>query len=94
MPRADQANVRNAPGLWYVDNRCVRCDAETHRAPGLIEMDGAGRSFVAASRWERNRRLRCGALPGHTPTFLRTWQIEWLTWQVSRVNHSCRIAVD
>ena len=27
MPRADQANVRNAPGLWYVDARRVRCDA-------------------------------------------------------------------
>ena len=27
MPRADQANVRNASGLWYVDTRCVRCDA-------------------------------------------------------------------
>ena len=27
MPRADEPNVRNAPGLWYVDTRCVRCDA-------------------------------------------------------------------
>ena len=47
MPRADQANVRNASGLWYVDNRCVRCDAARHWAPDLIEMDDAGRSFVA-----------------------------------------------
>ncbi len=47
MPRADQANVRNAPGLRYVDTRCVRCAAARHWAPGLIEMDEAGRSFVA-----------------------------------------------
>ena len=47
MPRADQANVRNAPGLWYVDTRCVRCDAARHWGPGLIETDDAGRSFVA-----------------------------------------------
>ncbi len=47
MPRADQANVHNAPGLWYVDTRCARCDAARHWAPGLIEMDDAGRSFVS-----------------------------------------------
>ena len=47
MPRADQANVRSAPGPWYVDTRCVRCDAARNWAPGLIEMDDAGRSFVA-----------------------------------------------
>ena len=47
MPRADQANLRNAPGLWYVDTRRVRCDAARRWAPGLIEMDDAGRSFVA-----------------------------------------------
>ena len=47
MPRADQANIRNARGPWYVDTRCVGCDAARHWAPGLIEMDDSGRSFVA-----------------------------------------------
>ena len=43
MPRADQANLRNAPGLRYVDIRRVRCDAARRWAPGLIEMDDAVR---------------------------------------------------
>ncbi|MDE2860438.1 MAG: ferredoxin [Chloroflexota bacterium] len=46
MPRADQAHDHNAPGPWYVDTRCIRCDVARHWAPGLIEMDEAGRSFV------------------------------------------------
>ncbi len=47
MPRVDQANSHNAPGPWFVDTRCIRCDAARHWAPGLIEMDADGRSFVA-----------------------------------------------
>ncbi|MDE2786132.1 MAG: hypothetical protein OXL37_05650 [Chloroflexota bacterium] len=40
MPRADQANVRNAPGLWYVDDtRCVRCDADRRLREILTEVD-------------------------------------------------------
>ena len=64
MPRADQANVRNAPGLWYVDTRCVRCDAARHWAPGLIEMDDAGRSFVARQPVGEEQEA---ALPGLAP---------------------------
>ena len=46
MPRLDQANPDNASGPWYVDTRCVRCDAARHWAYGLIDMDGRGSSIV------------------------------------------------
>ena len=62
MPRADRANVRNAPGPWYVDTRRVKCDAARHWAPGLIEMDDAGRSLVAR-HIGRNRELRLEVFP-------------------------------
>ena len=47
MPRVDQTHTSNVPGPWFVDTRCIRCDVARHWAPGLIEMDAAGRSFVA-----------------------------------------------
>ena len=47
MPRVDQAHKQNAAGPWFVDTRCIRCDAARHWAPGLIDMDPEGRSFVA-----------------------------------------------
>ncbi len=47
MPRPDLAHLDDAPGDWYVDTRCIRCDSARHWAPGLIGMDAAGRSFVA-----------------------------------------------
>ena len=47
MPRPDKAHLRNAAGPWYVDDRCIRCDAARNWAPGLIDADAAGRSFVA-----------------------------------------------
>ena len=37
----------NAEGAWFVDTRCIRCDAARHWAPGLIDMDTDGLSFVA-----------------------------------------------
>lgn len=48
MARADLAHPSNAPGSWFVDTRCIRCDAARDWAPELIGMDAAGRSFVAA----------------------------------------------
>ena len=48
MARADLAHSSNAPGDWFVDTRCIRCDAARDWAPDLIGMDAAGRSFVAA----------------------------------------------
>lgn len=47
MPRPDKAHPRNAAGQWYIDDRCIRCDAARNWAPGLIDADAAGRSFVA-----------------------------------------------
>lgn len=47
MARAEQAHKQNAAGPWFVDTRCIRCDAARHWAPGLIDMDPEGRSFVA-----------------------------------------------
>ena len=48
MPRLDQAHSDNAPGKWYVDTRCIRCDAARHWAPGLIDMDSKGLSILTA----------------------------------------------
>lgn len=48
MARADLAHPSNAPGDWFVDTRCIRCDAARDWAPDLIGMDAVGRSFVAA----------------------------------------------
>ena len=47
MPRPDQAHPSNTPGPWFVDTRCIRCDAARNWAPSLIGMDAAGRSFIA-----------------------------------------------
>ena len=47
MPRADLAHASNVMGPWYVDTRCIGCDVARHWAPGLIEMDDVGRSYVA-----------------------------------------------
>ena len=47
MARADLAHPKNAAGPWFVDTRCIRCDAARNWAPGLIDMDADGRSFVA-----------------------------------------------
>ena len=47
MARADLAHLDNADGSWYVDTRCIRCDAARHWAPELIGADEQGRSFVA-----------------------------------------------
>ena len=47
MPRPDQANPSDAPGPWFVDTRCIRCDAARNWAPDFIGMDASGRSYVA-----------------------------------------------
>ena len=47
MARIDLVHPDNIDGPWFVDTRCIRCDAARHWAPGLIEMDGRGLSFVA-----------------------------------------------
>ena len=47
MPRIDLSHPANVPGPWYVDTRCIRCDAARNWAPELIGMDETGRSVVA-----------------------------------------------
>ncbi len=47
MPRFDQSHPDNLPGAWFVDTRCIRCDAARHWAPDLIGMDASGRSIIA-----------------------------------------------
>ncbi|MDG2112848.1 MAG: MBL fold metallo-hydrolase [Actinomycetota bacterium] len=47
MARVDQAHPAGTPGRWFVDTRCVGCDAARHWAPGLIGLDDNGRSFLA-----------------------------------------------
>ncbi len=47
MARIDQAHPDDVEGRWFVDTRCVRCDSARHWAPGLVEMDSEGRSFLA-----------------------------------------------
>ena len=47
MARPEQAHSANVPGPWFVDTRCIRCDSARNWAPGLIETDTAGRSFIA-----------------------------------------------
>ncbi len=46
MARLDQANSSNVYGPWFVDTRCIRCDAARNWATGLISMDSAGLSYV------------------------------------------------
>lgn len=36
MARIDERHPAGAPGDWYVDRRCIDCDAARHVAPGLI----------------------------------------------------------
>ncbi|WP_370327563.1 MBL fold metallo-hydrolase [Euzebya sp.] len=36
MARLDQRHPAGAPGPWFVDERCIDCDAARHVAPGLI----------------------------------------------------------
>ena len=36
MARADMRHPAGAPGPWFVDDRCIDCDAARHVAPGLI----------------------------------------------------------
>ena len=48
MPRIDQSHPDNVDGPWFVDTRCIRCDAARNWAPGLIGMDETGRSIIVS----------------------------------------------
>ncbi len=46
MARLDARHPAGAPGPWFVDDRCIDCDAARHVAPGLIERNpGDGISY-------------------------------------------------
>ncbi|MEZ5145349.1 MAG: ferredoxin [Acidimicrobiales bacterium] len=47
MARSDQAHPLDVSGEWFVDTRCIECDAARHWAPGLIAADADGLSYVA-----------------------------------------------
>ncbi|MCB0964532.1 MAG: MBL fold metallo-hydrolase [Acidimicrobiales bacterium] len=47
MARTDQAHPLDVAGEWFVDTRCIDCDVARHWAPGLIEADDRGFSYVA-----------------------------------------------
>lgn len=47
MARLDQAHPLDVAGEWFVDTRCIDCDVARHWAPGLIEADETGLSYLA-----------------------------------------------
>lgn len=47
MARLDQAHPLDVAGEWFVDTRCIDCDVARQWAPGLIEADGDGLSYLA-----------------------------------------------
>ena len=46
MARLAERHPGNAPGDWYVDDRCIACDVARQHAPGLIAATGEGKSIV------------------------------------------------
>ncbi len=46
MARLADCHPANTPGEWYVDTRCIDCDASRHYAPQLITALGDGQSVV------------------------------------------------
>lgn len=48
MARLEDRHPAGAPGDWFVDDRCIDCDAARHVAPGLVERNNAdGNSYFA-----------------------------------------------
>ena len=46
MARLDARHPAGAPGPWFVDDRCIDCDAARHVAPGLVARNpGDGVSY-------------------------------------------------
>lgn len=41
MARLEDRHPGGAPGDWFVDSRCIDCDASRHMAPGLIVRNAA-----------------------------------------------------
>ncbi|MCB1284201.1 MAG: MBL fold metallo-hydrolase [Microthrixaceae bacterium] len=47
MARLDQQHPLDVVGEWFVDTRCIDCDVSRQWAPGLIEADDSGLSYLA-----------------------------------------------
>ncbi|MCB0976136.1 MAG: MBL fold metallo-hydrolase [Acidimicrobiales bacterium] len=47
MARLDEEHPLDVDGEWFVDTRCIDCDVARQWAPGLIEADEDGLSYVA-----------------------------------------------
>ncbi len=47
MARERDRHPQNASGAWYVDTRCIACDASRHHAPDLVVALRDGQSVVA-----------------------------------------------
>lgn len=46
MARLADRHSENAPGDWYVDDRCIACDVARQHAPDLIASTGGGLSII------------------------------------------------
>jgi glyoxylase-like metal-dependent hydrolase (beta-lactamase superfamily II) len=46
MARLADRHPENAPGDWYVDDRCIACDVARQHAPDLIASTGGGMSII------------------------------------------------
>ncbi len=46
MPRLADRHPENAPGDWYVDDRCIACDVARQHAPELITTTSGGQSII------------------------------------------------
>ena len=68
MARRDLAHPANETGPWFVDTRCIRCDAARHWAPGLIGADEQGRSFVARQPARPEEEAQLWRAAGACPT--------------------------
>ena len=64
MPKEAERNPANAPGSWYVDNRCIDCAAAREVAPGLIVRKGDKSVFARQpiSQDEENAAWRAALL--------------------------------
>ena len=77
MARLKDRHPGGAPGDWFVDTRCIDCDAARHVAPGLIERNpGDGVSlFVRQPETDD---------PKHV-SYMTAQFSPWFDWDVSPV---------
>ena len=81
MARLDQAHPLDVAGEWFVDTRCIDCDVARHWAPGLIEADDRGFSYVARqpTTAEDEAAMWRAAVSASSDQSL-TWRSRWAIW--------------